>query len=58
MIGCLSLGRETFDINFANEKIGLVEKRLNKLSNNIIFFEKLYTSLEYLLRLIGFSLSV
>ena len=40
MIGCLKLGRETFDVNFANEKINLVEKRLNKLSNNIIFFEK------------------
>ena len=24
MIGCLSLGRETFDVNFANEKIDLV----------------------------------
>ena len=35
MIGCLSLGRETFDVNFANEKISLVEKRLNKLSYNI-----------------------
>ncbi|MAY89714.1 MAG: hypothetical protein CMN00_00805 [Rickettsiales bacterium] len=44
MIGCLSLGRETFDVNFANEKIGLVEKRLNKLSYNIIFFEKLITN--------------
>ena len=44
MIGCLSLGRETFDINFANEKIGLVEKRLKKLSYNIIFFEKLITN--------------
>ena len=32
MIGCLSLGRETFDVNFANEKINLVKKRLNKLS--------------------------
>ena len=41
MIGCLSLGRETFDVNFANKKINLVEKRLNKLSNNIIFFEKI-----------------
>ena len=39
MIGCLSLGRETFDVNFANEKINLVEKRLNKLSNNIIFLK-------------------
>ena len=44
MIGCLKLGRETFDVNFANEKINLVEKRLNKLSNNIIFFEKLVTN--------------
>ncbi len=44
MIGCLSLGRETFDVNFANEKIDLVEKKLNKLSNNIIFFEKLVTN--------------
>ena len=44
MIGCLSLGRETFDVNFANEKIGLVEKKLNKLSYNIIFFEKLITN--------------
>ena len=44
MIGCLSLGRETFDVNFANEKINLVEKRLNKLSSNIIFFEKLITN--------------
>ena len=39
MIGCLKLGRETFDVNFANEKINLVEKRLNKLSNNIIFLK-------------------
>ena len=31
MIGCLSLGRETFDVNFANKKIDLVKKRLNKL---------------------------
>ena len=30
MIGCLSLGRETFDVNFANENINLVEKRLIK----------------------------
>ena len=44
MIGCLSLGRETFDVNFANEKIDLVKKRLNKLSYNIIFFEKLITN--------------
>ena len=40
MIGCLSLGRETFDVKFANEKIDLVEKKLKKLDPNILFFQK------------------
>ena len=28
MIGCLSLGRETFDVNFANEKNRLSRKKI------------------------------
>ena len=43
MIGCLSLGKETFDVNFANEKIGLVEKKLNKLSYSVnVYWFKIY----------------
>ena len=44
MIGCLSLGRETFDVDFANEKIDSVEKKLKKLDPNILFFQKLITN--------------
>ena len=35
MIGCLSLGRETFDVDFANEKINSVEKKSDISEQNL-----------------------
>jgi len=44
MIGCFSLARETFDIKFANKKILETKKIINKIYNNITFFDDLITN--------------
>ena len=44
MIGCLSLARDTFDIELAIKKIAKTKKSIKKLSKNIIFFEDLITN--------------
>ena len=44
MIGCISLARETFDIKFANKKLKETKKIINKLDNNINFFDRLITN--------------
>ena len=44
MIGCLSLARETFDIEFAKKKLVKTKKILKKLNKNIRFFDDLITN--------------
>ena len=44
MIGCFSLARETFDINFAKKKLLKTKKSLTKLNKKIIFFDDLITN--------------
>ena len=44
MIGCLSLARETFDIEFAKKKLVKTKKILKKLNKNISFFDDLITN--------------
>jgi len=44
MIGCFSLARETFDINFAKKKLTKTKKILRKLNKNINFFDDLITN--------------
>ncbi len=44
MIGCLSLARETFDIEFAKKKLLKTKKIINKLNINISFFDDLITN--------------
>ena len=44
MIGCLSLARETFDINFAKTKLAKTKKLIRKFDNNINFFDDLITN--------------
>ena len=44
MIGCLSLARDTFDIELAIKKIAKTKKSIKKLSKNINFFEDLITN--------------
>jgi len=44
MIGCFSLARETFDIEFAKKKLLKTKKSLTKLNEKIIFFDDLITN--------------
>ena len=44
MIGCFSLARETFDIDFAKKKLLKTKKSLTKLNKKIIFFDDLITN--------------
>ena len=44
MIGCISLGRETFDINYASKKLIKIKKIINNLSLDICYFDKLITN--------------
>ena len=44
MIGYLSLGRDTFDIKYAKQKINIISKVLTKLDYKIYEFEKLILS--------------
>ena len=44
MIGCFSLARETFDIDFAKKKLIKTKKSLKKLNKKIIFFDDLVTN--------------
>ena len=44
MIGCLSLARETFDIEFAKKKLVKTKKTIKKLNKNINFFDDLITN--------------
>ena len=44
MIGCFSLARETFDIEFAKKKLSKTKKSLTKLNKKIIFFDELITN--------------
>ena len=44
MIGCLSLARETFDIDFAKTKLAKTKKLIRKFDNNINFFDDLITN--------------
>ena len=44
MIGCFSLARETFDIDFAKKKLLKTKKLLTKLNKKIIFFDDLITN--------------
>jgi len=44
MIGCLSLARETFDIEFAKKKLAKTKNTIRKLNNNIKYFDDLITN--------------
>ena len=44
MIGCFSLARETFDIDFAKKKLLKTKKSLTKLNKKITFFDDLITN--------------
>ncbi len=44
MIGCLSLARETFDIEFAKKKLVKTKRTIKKLNKNINFFDDLITN--------------
>jgi hypothetical protein len=44
MIGCLSLARETFDIDFAKKKLAKTKKLISNFDKNIIFFNELITN--------------
>jgi len=44
MIGCFSLARETFDIEFARKKLLKTKRSLTKLNKKIIFFDDLITN--------------
>ena len=44
MIGCLSLARETFDIEFANNKLVKTINIIKKLHSNIVFYDSLITN--------------
>ena len=44
MIGCFSLARETFDIEFAKKKLAKAKRIIKKLNNNIVFFDDLITN--------------
>ena len=44
MIGCLSLARETFDIEFAKKKLAKTKRTIKKLNINVNFFDDLITN--------------
>jgi L-fucose isomerase-like protein len=44
MIGCLSLARETFDIEFAKKKLAKTKRTIKKLNKNVNFFDDLITN--------------
>ena len=44
MIGCFSLARETFDIDFAKKKLVKTKKSLTKLNKKVVFFNDLITN--------------
>ena len=44
MIGCFSLARETFDIEFAKKKIAKAKRIIKKLNDNLVFFDDLITN--------------
>ena len=44
MIGCFSLARETFDIEFAKKKLTKTKNIIRKLDKNIKFFDNLITN--------------
>ena len=44
MIGCLSLARETNDIDFAKKKLAKTKKLISNFDKNIIFFNDLITN--------------
>ena len=55
MIGCFSLARETFDIEFAKKKLSKTKKLLTKLNKKIIFFDDLMIVFIYFFINIEFS---
>ena len=44
MIGCFSLARKTFDIDFAKKKLVKTKKSLTKLNKKVVFFNDLITN--------------